>query len=77
VHSIFLYILWHVGIDLKIEYLVAYLELSQQKKYAIGCARILTETGWFSTVSICLTVLRFGVPFTLQILLSARNLTNS
>jgi len=47
----------------------------------LGFARTMSETSWFtrlSTLSICLTVLmRFGITFTFQLLLSTRNITPS
>jgi len=47
------------------------------KKSTPGCARTLSEVSWLSILSICFTVLRFGVPFIFQLLLSHRNLTSS
>ena len=49
---------------------------TQLKICTLGCARTLSETSWLSTLSIYFTVLRFGVPFTLQLLWSERNLTS-
>ena len=68
---------FYVAIDLKIENLVLeiWFVLTQLNKCTLGCARTLSEASCLSTRSICFTVLMFGVPFTFQMLLSARNLT--
>jgi len=34
------------------------------EKNMLGCAKTLSEASWLSTLSICFTVLRFGVTFT-------------
>jgi len=47
------------------------------EKSTLGCARTLSEATWISTLSICFTYLRFGVPFAFQLLLSASKITPS
>ena len=37
------------------------------EKSTQGCATTLSEASWLNTLSICCTVLRFGVPFTFQL----------
>jgi len=81
VHSIFHY---HFAIDLKIEILVleiCFLTLLRaglaQLKQVRQAVQQRCQTPAGSELRTCLKVLRFGVPFTCQLLLSARNLTSS
>jgi len=56
-------------------YIIWYLKCGSQKpnwKSTLVCAKKC----WLSSLSICRKVLRIGVPFTFQLLLSARNLTH-
>jgi len=59
----------------KIRVIEIWFLITQLKISKLGYARTLSETSWLSTLSICLTVLRFGAPFTIKLVLPARKLT--
>jgi len=77
VHYIFLY---KLPTDLKLENLVfkiRFLNTQTEKKYAKAVQKHCQKLAYSILLSILHTVLRFGVPFTFQLLLSSRNLTPS
>ena len=49
--------------------------LNPTEKSTLGCVRTFSAASWLRIVSICLTVMRFGVTFTVQLLLSAKSPT--